>query len=166
MKSFLKKSTWSAASAAVLLAGLSGCASKDALPEHAKNQFVTEFYAYVGYVKEVEFKSYVGEATLGGAAIGALEAADGNSDEMFVAAIIGGAIAGIFTAAVEGNRTGYEYALNAIDGDRVLAIVEDSDAVTGDCVLVRVAGHVFITPVGHAECEDPYLYDYVPETTQ
>ncbi|WP_414828274.1 hypothetical protein [Alteromonas sp. H39] len=166
MKTVLKKSLWSAASAVILLTGLSGCANKDALPEHAKNQFVTEFYAYVGYVKDVEFKSYVGEATLGGAAIGALEAADGNSNDMFVAALIGGAIAGIFTAAVEGNRTGYEYSLNAIDGDRVLAIVEHSDAVAGDCVLVRVAGDVFITPVAHAECEDPYLYDYVPEASQ
>lgn len=153
-------------SAIAITAGLSGCANKDALPEYAKNQFVTEFYAYVGHVKEVEFRSYVGEAALGGAAIGALEAVDGNSDDMFVAALVGGAIAGIFTAAVEGSRTGYEYSLNAIDGDRVLAIVENSNAVAGDCVLVRVAGDVFITAVDPAECEDPYLYDYIPETTQ
>lgn len=166
MKTYLLVLIKAVISAVVVVTGLSGCASKDALPHYAKNQFVTEFYAYVGHVEEVEFRSHVGEAALGGATIGALEAVDGNSEDIVVAALVGGALAGIFTAAVEGNRTGYEYSLDAIDGDRVLVIVEDRSAVAGDCVLVRVAGDVFIIPVDYAHCDTPYRYDDISQIRQ
>lgn len=69
-------------SAIIAAVTLGGCANKEALPEHAKNSFVTEFYAYVGQVKDVEFRSYVGEAALGGVTLGFLEAVEGNSEEM------------------------------------------------------------------------------------
>lgn len=136
-----------------------GCAGHQGLPDSAKNQFVTEFYAHVGHVREVQFESYVPEASVFGAATGAIQNVD-DPDHMFAAAIIGGAIAGLVTAIAEGDRTGYEYSLHAIDGDRVLVLVEDKTALQGECVLVRVAGDVYLHPVADDACRNPYPNDY------
>ncbi|MCU7555511.1 hypothetical protein OCL06_13020 [Alteromonas sp. ASW11-19] len=138
---------------------VSGCASHQGLPENAKNQFVTEFYAYVGHVREVQFESYVPEASVFGAAAGAIQSVN-DTEHMFAAAIIGGALAGLVTAIAEGDRTGYEYSLHAVDGDRVLVLVEDKTALQGECVLVRVAGDVYLHPVADEACRNPYPYDY------
>lgn len=131
---------------------LGACASKDALPNSARNQFVTEFFAYVNNVHEVEFDSHVEEGMATGAVIGAIDGIAGGRNP-FAAAIISGGIFGLVTAIFEGDRTGYEYSLHAVDGDDVLVIVEQRSALQGECVLVRVAGEVSILPVDNTQCE-------------
>ncbi len=140
---------------ASLVLGLGGCASQGALPEYARNQFVTEFFAFVGDVRDVRFESHAGEAAIYGAAEGALITID-HDEHMLAGALFGAAFAGIATALIEGDRRGYEYVLNAIDGDQVLVVVDKKNAAPGDCVLVRVAGDVFLQKVDDKACENPY----------
>ncbi|GGF63131.1 hypothetical protein [Alteromonas lipolytica] len=130
---------------------LGGCASKDTLPKSAKNQFITEFYASVNAVQPVKFDSDMEQNVAAGAVIGAANSI-GKDRDPFAAAIVSGGLFGLLTAIWEGNRTGYEYSLHAVDGDDVLVIVEERNAEVGDCVQVRVAGDVFIRPAAPDQC--------------
>jgi outer membrane lipoprotein SlyB len=121
---------------------LASCASSSDVDRQAKNQFITEFYAWVENVEEVKFKSYVGQGAAIGATDGFLSSLHGNRNDMLGGAIIGGLIGGLFTALFEGNNRGYEYKLAAVDGDVVSVIVDKKKAMEGECVRVRVAGDV------------------------
>ena len=127
------------------LATLNGCANSNDYDRQAKNQFVTEFFATVENVDKVRFKSYVGEGMAIGAVDGVLNNSHGNSDDMLAGAIVGAFFGGLLTAVFEGSTTGYEYQLQAVDGDVVSVIVDKKAANLGDCVIVRVAGDVRIT---------------------
>jgi len=133
---------------------LSACANSNHASHQAKNQFVTEFYAWVENVEEIKFKSYVGEGAAVGAVDGLLNNARGNSQDMLAGAIIGGLFGGLLTALFEGNTNGYEYQLAAVDGDLVSVIAEDKAAEQGQCVSVRVAGDVRIKLEPMAACEE------------
>jgi len=133
---------------------LSACANSNHASHQAKNQFVTEFYAWVENVEEIKFKSYVGEGAAVGAVDGLLNNARGNSQDMLAGAIIGGLFGGLLTALFEGNTNGYEYQLAAVDGDLVSVIAEDKAAEQGQCVSVRVAGDVRIKLEPLAACEE------------
>jgi outer membrane lipoprotein SlyB len=133
---------------------LSACANSNHTSHKAKNQFVTEFYAWVENVEEIKFKSYVGEGAAVGAVDGLLNNARGNSQDMLAGAIIGGLFGGLLTALFEGNTNGYEYQLAAVDGDLVSVIAEDKAAEQGQCVSVRVAGDVRIKLEPLAACEE------------
>ena len=124
---------------------LSACAHSSGTEQSDRNQFVTEFYALVEDVNQVKFKSYVGPAIAIGAADGFLSNIHGNSDDMLGGAIVGGIFGGLITALFEGSTKGYEYQLEAIDGDRVTVIVEEKPALKGECVNVRVSGSVSIS---------------------
>lgn len=145
--------------------GLAGCASTDGIDRADRNQFVTEFYAIVYDVQQVKFQSNVGPAMTVGAISGALDHADGNREEIIGGAILGGLLGGIFTSLFEGSSKGYEYQLDAIDGDRVTVIVDEYAAMSGDCVKVRVSGSVYIYPEHQSVCdlaiED--FYDAAPD---
>ena len=132
---------------------LSACANSNHASHQAKNQFVTEFYAWVENVEEIKFKSYVGEGAAIGAVDGLLNNARGNSQDMLAGAIIGGLFGGLLTALFEGKTNGYEYQLAAVDGDLVSVIAEDKAAEQGQCVSVRVAGDVRIKLQPMAACE-------------
>tara|TARA_R110000751_G_scaffold15290_5_gene49464 strand:+ start:31766 stop:32239 length:474 start_codon:yes stop_codon:yes gene_type:complete len=123
---------------------LTACANSQHVDHQAKNQFVTEFYAWVENVEKIKFKSYVGEGTAIGAVDGLLSNARGNRQDMLAGAIIGGLFGGLLTALMEGDTTGYEYQLAAVDGDLVSVIADDKSAEQGQCVSVRVAGDVRI----------------------
>ncbi len=133
---------------------LSACANSSHVDHQAKNQFVTEFYAWVENVEQIKFKSYVGEGAAIGAVDGLLNNARGNSQNMLAGAIIGGLFGGLLTALFEGNTKGYEYQLAAVDGDLVSVIAEDKAAEQGQCVSVRVAGDVRIRLEPMAACEE------------
>lgn len=128
----------------VMMFLLTACANSNHLDHQAKNQFVTEFYAWVQNVEKIKFKSYVGEGAAIGAVDGLLSNARGNSDDMLAGAIIGGLFGGVLTALFEGDTNGYQYELAAVDGDLVSVIAEDKAAELGQCVSVRVAGDVRI----------------------
>tara|TARA_B110000908_G_C10058558_1_gene359500 strand:+ start:92 stop:565 length:474 start_codon:yes stop_codon:yes gene_type:complete len=123
---------------------LSACANSNHVSHQAKNQFVTEFYAWVENVEKIKFKSYAGEGAAIGAVDGLLNNARGDSKDMLAGAIIGGLFGGLLTALFEGETNGYEYQLAAVDGDLVSVIAEDKSAEQGQCVSVRVAGDVRI----------------------
>jgi hypothetical protein len=141
--------------ASVTLCGglLAGCANSEHIDHQAKNQFVTEFYALVEDVEKVKFKSHVAEAAAIGAADGFLHNIHGNRDNMLGGALIGALFGGIITAIFEGGTTGYEYQLAAIDGDLVNVIVDDKEAIQGECVKVRVAGDVRMYPKPMSYCD-------------
>ena len=132
---------------------VAGCANSHHVSVHAKNQFVTEFYAWVENVEEIRFQSNVGENAAIGAVDGLLSNSWGNRQDMLAGALIGGLFGGIVTAIFEGNTTGYEYQLAAIDGDTVSVIVEHKPANYGQCVQVRMAGDVRITLQPEVKCE-------------
>lgn len=89
-------------------------------------------------VNVVKFKSHVGPAMAIGALDGVLSNVRYDRDAMLEAAIVGGLFAGVLTAIFEGPSKGYEYKLEAVDGDVVTVIVESKPALQGECVSVRV----------------------------
>lgn len=133
---------------------LSACANSNYVDHQAKNQFVTEFYAWVENVEEVKFKSYVKEGAAIGAVDGLLNNVQGNSEEMLIGVIVGGLFGGLITALLEGDTRGYEYQLAAVDGDLVNVISDYKTAEQGQCVSVRVAGDVRIRLVPMAACDE------------
>jgi len=133
---------------------LSACANPNHVDHQAKDQFVTEFYAWVENVEKIKFKSYVGEGAAIGAFDGLLNNARGNSQDMLAGAIIGGLFSGLLTALFEDGTNGYEYELAAVDGDLVSVISKNKSAEQGQCVSVRVAGDVRISLRPMTACEE------------
>jgi hypothetical protein len=132
---------------------LSACANPNHVDHQAKNQFVTEFYAWVENGEKIKFKSHVGEGAAIGAVDGLLNNARGNSQDMLAGAIIGGLFGGLLTALFEGDTNGYEYQLAAVDGDLVSVIAQNKEAEEGQCVSVRIAGDVRIRLAPMVACE-------------
>ena len=129
-----------------------GCAHHQRPSKAVANQFVTEFYAWVDNVETVQFDSDVEENVLIGATHGAISGAVYDSRDAIRGAVIGGFFAGLLTAIFEGDNTGYQYQLSAIDGDQVTVLSDHEDALLGDCVKVRVAGTVTLSPVEAERC--------------
>ncbi|WP_156896403.1 hypothetical protein [Aestuariibacter salexigens] len=146
------KSVTKIALAFSVMAWLGGCASSG-VHRAAENQFVTEFYAYVHDVREVKFKSYAGEAAAVGAVDGMISSIHRDGDDILRGALWGGLIAGALTALFEGDNRGFEYDLDAVDGDTVTVIIDHQPATYGDCVKVRVAGEVSLNRVDGRVCE-------------
>jgi hypothetical protein len=145
---------WVVPSTIIAILFLSACANSNHVDHQAKNQFVTEFYAWVENVEKIKFESHVGEGAAIGAVDGLLSNSRGNSQDMLAGAIIGGLFGGLLTALFEGNTNGYEYQLAAVDGDLVNVISEDKAAEQGQCVSVRVAGDVRIRREPMAVCDE------------
>lgn len=131
---------------------LLGCAHHQNPSKTDANQFVTEFYAWVDSVETVEFDSDVDENVLIGATHGAISGAVYDTRDAIRGAVIGGFLAGLITALFEGDNTGYQYQLSAVDGDQVTVLSQHEDAFLGDCVRVRVAGDVTLSPVAAELC--------------
>lgn len=136
---------------------LSGCATHG-VDNADRNQFVTEFYAFVSGIEKVRYQSNVGPAIAFGAAGGALERSDGDRGDIIGGAIVGGLIGGLFTALFEGSNDGYEYQLDAIDGDRIRVMLDYNPAELGDCVKVRVSGSVEIRKLPVTQCDSESAY--------
>jgi hypothetical protein len=143
---------------ASLMLLLTACKSTSGVDAADKNQFVTEFYAIVASVEQIKFKSKVGSAVIIGAAGGAISGSGGDRKDVIGGAMIGGVVSGIIAALFEGSTKGYEYQLDAIDGDRVKVIVEDKAAELGECVKVRVSGTVSLAKVPLETCDSDEAY--------
>lgn len=138
---------------------LTSCASDHHVDNASRNQFVTEFYAYVHNVDQIEFESHADEAALSWGLWGALENAHGNRGDIFAGAIISAMLGGAITSLMEGSNDGFEYQLDAIDGDRITVVVDHYPAAPGDCVRVRVSGNVDIYLESTEQCELEMFYD-------
>lgn len=136
----------------ICVLALNGCASSEHISTRSKNQFVTEFFAYVESVEYGEFESYAGEAAAVGAAHGALYNLD-DAESAIGGAIVGAFIGGFITSLFEGDRQAYIYSLEAVDGDLVSVVLDDQPALPGDCVKVSVAGDVRLWKVPDEACE-------------
>lgn len=145
--------------AAIMTFGLTSCASTYQLGDDDRNQFVTEFYAYVHNVHQVDFESHADEAALSWGLWGALENAHGNRGDIFAGAIVSAILGGAITSIIEGSNDGFEYQLDAIDGDRITVVVDYYPADPGDCVRVRVSGNVNIYLEPTEQCELDMFYD-------
>lgn len=136
---------------------LQGCATHG-VDNADRNQFVTEFYAFVTNIEKVKYQSHVGPAITIGAIGGALENSDGDRGDIVGGAIVGGVITGVLAALFEGSNDGYEYQLDAIDGDRVRVMLDYYPADLGDCVIVRVSGSVEIRRQPLSSCDSDNVY--------
>ncbi|WJG08648.1 hypothetical protein [Aliiglaciecola sp. LCG003] len=123
-----------------------------------RNQLVTDFYAHVEAINDVEFESQVGESMAVWGLWGALENAHGNSADMLVGATVSAFFGGLITALSEGPRYGYEYHLLAVDGDSVIVVLDYFPAEEGQCVRVRMANSVSVkaTDAGFCYSDDEY----------
>lgn len=131
---------------------LVGCATPG-VDRVEENQLVQEFYATITAVKPVTLSSEVGTGTLVGATVGALEEADGNTEDIIAGGIAGALVGGLFTAMVEGSDEAIQYSLyNNKRGDFTL-VQKESVAKDGNCVRVRVADKATITPVNSKFCQ-------------
>ena len=137
-----------------IMAIFNGCAHSSRVDHAANNQFVTEFYAWVDDVETIRFKSNASKGAAVGAVDGFLSNVHGNREQMLGGAIIGGLLGGLITTLFEGDNRGYEYQLSAVDGDLVSVIVDKMRAEQGQCVLVRVAGDVRLSPKPDLLCYD------------
>jgi outer membrane lipoprotein SlyB len=131
--------------AMISVIALSGCANSGDYRHSAKNQVLTGFYAVVERVDRVQFDSHVGEGAAIGALDGLLHNVYGDSHDRFLGAVFGAFFGALTTAIVEGDTTGYEYQLQSLDGEYLSVIMDDREASVGDCVVVSIAGDVYLT---------------------
>jgi len=136
---------------AVLIILFSGCSSTG-VDRAEQNTMIKEYYASVISIEKVELSSEVKTGFVTGASIGLLENLDGNHEDMIIGSVVGAFIGGLFTAIVEGGNEAYQYQLTSIqDGDFTLIQKEEIDT-SSQCVQVRFAKEVSITPVSKEMC--------------
>lgn len=135
---------------------LSACASSDGMHNSSRNQVISEFYATVENVDTVKFESHVGEGAAIGAVDGFISNVYGDSRDRLFGAVWGAFFGALVTSIVEGDTTGYRYQLHALDGEYLTVVLDDKDAHLGDCVIVTLAGEVYLELVSPDNC---YVYD-------
>ena len=136
----------------VALVLLAGCSSQG-VNRSAQNTLIKEFYASLDSVEEVKLSSNVKTGIVGGAAVGVIDEADGNSEDMIAGAIAGALVGGLFTAIFEGDDKAYQYTLNSVqEGKFALIQKERIDTNTG-CVKVTVRKETFITSAPKINCQ-------------
>ncbi|GAC15673.1 hypothetical protein [Aliiglaciecola lipolytica] len=122
-----------------------------------RNQFVTELYASVDQIYDVEFESHVGEAAATWGLWGALENAYGSDRQIIAGALVGAFFGGLLMAIEEGPSQGYEYHLTATDGEYLVVVLDYFPADEGDCVRVRMASQVDVFSANPAFCRNSDL---------
>lgn len=131
---------------------LAGCSSQG-VDRTAQNTMIKEFYASVDSVEEVKLSSNVKTGIVGGAVVGVIDEADGNSEDMIAGAIAGALVGGLFTAIFEGDDKAYKYSLNSKkEGKFALIQKERIDTNTG-CVRVNISQETSITSAVKANCQ-------------
>lgn len=135
---------------------LSGCANSSGLHNSSRNQVVSEFYATVETVDTVQFESHVGEGAAIGAVDGFLSNVYGDSRDRLYGAVFGAFFGALVTSIAEGDTTGYRYQLQDLNGEYLTVVLDDKDALLGDCVIVTLASEVYLELVSPHNC-----YDYI-----
>ena len=143
-------------SAMISAIALSGCVSSGDYHHSAKNQVSTGFYAVVERVKPVKFKSHVGEGAAIGAVDGFMHNIYGDADDRLFGAVVGAFFGALVTSIAEGDTNGYEFHLQDLNGEYLSVILDDKDASVGDCVIVTMAGDVYLTPQADRYCYAEY----------
>ncbi len=140
--------------ALIFTLSLTGCASSEGYTHSSRNQFVSEFYATVESVEKIKFESHVGEGAAIGAVDGFMSNLYGDSNDRLFGAMVGAFFGGIITAIVEGDTNGYKYGLEDLEGAYMSVILENKDALRGECVLVTIAGNVSILAQPDSYCAE------------
>ncbi|KGJ93325.1 hypothetical protein [Colwellia psychrerythraea] len=131
---------------------LMGCATQG-VDRASQNKIIKEFYASVESRDQVELSSEVKTGIVGGAAVGVIDNLDGNHEDMIAGALAGALVGGIFTAMFEGSNTAYEYSLHSADQGDFSVIQKDKFDLQSNCVKVRVAAEVVVSPASTEKCQ-------------
>ncbi|GAA6206638.1 hypothetical protein [Thalassotalea sp. SU-HH00458] len=117
---------------------ITGC-STNGVNRDNQNLVIQEYYAEVSHRKEVQLASDVPSGIIGGSIIGALDQADGNSDDIISGAIVGAVFGGLFTRLSEGDSKAYEYHLYTPELGAFTLIQKQKVDITSGCLLVSVS---------------------------
>ena len=123
---------------------LSGCASSGGYKRSASKQIVEKFYARVERVDVIQYESQVGQGAAIGAIDGFVHNIYGSSEDRIFGALFGAFVGAVVTTIVEGDTTGYEYELQDLNGEYLSVILDNREASVGDCVIVTIAGDIYI----------------------
>jgi outer membrane lipoprotein SlyB len=143
-------------SAIICAISLSACVSSGDYHHSAKNQVSTGFYAVVERVDKIKFKSHVGQGAAIGAADGFLHNIYGDADDRLFGAVVGAFFGALVTSIAEGDTNGFEFHLQDLNGEYLSVILDDKDASVGDCVIVTIAGEVYLTRQADHYCFEDF----------
>jgi hypothetical protein len=115
----------------MILLALSGCESQSfRVGQRTSVQFGT-----VRNVEQVPLQSDAAAGAVIGGTLGLMTSGGGRNAPRN--AILGAALGGAGTAAVQGNRTGIAYSVEMLDGSMVRIISDQSEIRVGDCVAIE-----------------------------
>ena len=117
---------------------ITGCSTNGVNREN-QNLIIQEYYAQVSHREEVKLASNVPSGIVGGSIIGALEQADGNSDDIISGAIVGAVFGGLFTRLSEGDSKAYEYHLYTPELGSFTLVQKQKVDIASGCLLVSVS---------------------------
>jgi outer membrane lipoprotein SlyB len=128
MSKTLRHLTW------ILLLAAAGCETQSfRVGQRATIQFGT-----VQHVEEVPLQSDAPAGALIGGALGLVTSGGGRNAPRN--ALLGAAVGGVGTAAIQGNRKGISYTVRMLDGSTTRIISDQSEIRVGDCVAIERAG--------------------------
>lgn len=116
------------------LAAVVGCQTQSA----RVGQGSTIRFGTVRNVEQVQLQSDAAAGALIGGTVGLIASGGGRMAPRN--AILGAAIGGLGTAAVQGNRTGTAYTVAMLDGSTIRIISDQREIRVGDCVAIEQIG--------------------------
>jgi outer membrane lipoprotein SlyB len=119
----------------ILCLTASGCQSEQSF---RPGQQTTIRFGTVTHVEQVRQQSDAAAGAIIGGTLGLI--GSGGSRNAGRNALLGAAIGGAGTAAVQGNRTAIAYTVNLLDGSTIRIITDQSEIRVGDCVAIERAG--------------------------
>lgn len=128
-----------------------GCASQS--PSSARGYELRVRYAEVVDVDRVQMPSAAPAGAMVGGFTGLVIARDRSTRSQLATGAGGAVLGALATRALEGDRTGYSYRLNFIDGSTSRFITEKGYLQTGDCVAVERGQYANIRRVPSSMCE-------------
>lgn len=117
---------------------ITGCSTNGVNREN-QNLIIQKYYAQVSHREEVKLASNVPSGIVGGSIIGALDQADGNSDDIIGGAIVGAVFGGLFTRLSEGDSKAYEYHLYTPELGSFTLVQKQKVDIASGCLLVSVS---------------------------
>ena len=118
----------------LLVAATAGCESQSfRVGQRTSVQFGT-----VQHVEQVPLQSDAAAGAVIGGTLGLLSSGGGRNAPRN--ALLGAAVGGAGTAAVQGNRTAIAYTVTMLDGSTTRIISDQSEIRVGDCVAIERAG--------------------------
>lgn len=135
--------------AAIVLLTLCGCASKDTVP----GREIQIRYAEVIEVSRKALPSAAPAGAVVGGFTGLVLSRRSSPGRQLASGVGGAVLGGLATRALEGERLGYAYLLEYMDGSRSEFITEKGYLVIGDCVAVESGQYKNLRRVSSTVCD-------------